>query len=1172
LKRKNVAASVVKEALERVELHKLLETQSQKKSVGTLTLNKNKRFREIFFEEDAIYLVGEIYSGKIAVSDVLLGLIKADHVSIGELQALPTKTDLTGTTLPEVLFQRGTISEQDFSVLLSAQLLEEIVDLFFNNELSFHFQEGRVPENLLDTESLVASTPVQISDVLDELRRRNTVLQKLTQLVPSADEVFVVTEMGMSYKQGRSYDIVLQEVFDLMDGFRDLKTIVRDSGLFEFDILSLIVETLEHGNLKKTLHPELKGISTNALSLADAENFLPYYKNAVKYGVDEIAARERLAAVYEKLQNVDDAVIQYNFIGDALYRMNKASKAVRAYQRALALKPGEPLITDKIWKIYIQAAEEELEQDRVDAAIPLLQAALRLRPDETTAFEPLAQALLAKERYKEIGELLDFLRAEAKKSGDSEAALHAFKIVTDALPKHAGFQRKLINLYLDCERLEEAQAAMLELANVYEQQGARSKARELREKVERVGTGKAVSRKRREKRPRKESHRLVRTRAKSAVALRCFFAFFVLFFFYQACSLVVWSNVKAKHKVVLALGMDPPPERMDFQEKSYEGRNQRFAADCKVFLNRFPRSLFLPEAEEFYQDARSRASELRARRDVLKRARLGEAKRLLDIEGDPNAALEIVEELAALRNEPGIEIDVERLREQATDSTEPTSRDLKKRAEQLVEEGHWKEAYEQFRRLLFRYPDSRPAGRITLPVVVESLPAGAAVLRIAPLLGEKQLGTTPFQTRMAPGSSRVYVLRQEGYFDQEIELLEPDRGEAGVRRAPHLLKRRPLWSNLLPSPLAAPPTLAEGILFLGTRDGGLFWFQPTGQKRGEWKAPPNEIQTVNFKPAVSEGQVYVVWNNARAGRLTVTSRHGRNPPLHLTQKYSLGKLASTPFCVLPRRSMLVVGTRGGGLRGWSSEKSGGIERGWQTKIGAEATVVYRYTPSGSSREELLVGTDGGDILRFTPDVNPTKPPLRHWKQSVSPSPIVEIMRFGDQIAVRTTKTAELLLLDAVTGVVRAHPTLFGNRSLAFLPQKEAIYALAENGDVTVMSPGAEKLTTTERTREPETGNAVGLVPLWNSLGVLYASEKSRNEAAQRLFVFDTSSPTNLRLLWATRTPGPIDSAVSDGEWVAIVSSSEKDESRTHVEVHRMGQPVFAEQRQARQSATRIEED
>ena len=141
-----------------------------------------------------------------------------------------------------------------------------------------------------------------------------------------------------------------------------------------------------------------------------------------------------------------------------------------------------------------------------------------------------------------------------------------------------------------------------------------------------------------------------------------------------------------------------------------------------------------------------------------------------------------------------------------------------------------------------------------------------------------------------------------------------------------------------------------------------------------------------------------------------------------------------------------------------------------------------------------------------------------------------------------------------------------------MPQKEAIYALAENGDVTVMSPGAEELTITQRTREPEVGNAVGLVPLWNSLGVLYAHKKNRTDAPQRLFVFDTANLTNLRLLWATRTPDPIHSAVSDGEWVAIASSSERDDSQTHVEIHRMGQPSFAGQRRARRNAAQVEED
>ena len=1135
-----------------MELLKLLETQSNKKSVGTLTLNKNKRFREIFFEEDSIYLVGEIYSGKIAVTEALLHLVKTDRVSIEEIQTIPSKVDLSEHTVPEILFQRGTIEEDAFFGLLTAQLLEEIIDLFFHNDLSFHFQEGRVPENLLDAESLVASTPIHIADVLDELRRRNSLLQKSEQLVPSVDEVFVVTEIGMSYKQGRPCDIVLQQTFDLMDGFRDLKSIVHDSDFFEFDILSLVVEALEHGHLKKTLHPELKGISTNNLSPADAETYLPFYKNAVKYGVDEIAARERLAAVYEKLHKVDDAVIQYNFIGDALFRMNKASKAVRAYQRALSLKPGEPLLTDKIWKIYLQAANEELEQDRTDAAIPLLQAALRIRPNDRTVFEPLAEALLTKERFKEIGDLLDFLRAEAKKSGDCEAAIHAFGVINEALPKHAGFHRKSINLYLDFDLVEEARQAMTQLAELYEQQGARVKARELREKVERLTSG-GVARKKRENSTRKP-RKFRKPQVKSAVALRCFFGFILVFFFYQACSLVVWYNVKAKHRIVLALGMDQPPERMDFREKSYEGRNQNFASDCKRFLDRFPGSLLLPEAREFYLEARTRTAELRARRGVLKQQRLNDARRLLEVEGDPDGALAIVDEVGELNNEPSISEAIEELRTKISASTQPTARDLKKEGDGLVEQGRWKAAYDRFRELLVLYPNSRSARKVTLPVVVESRPPGAQVLRSTALLGQKDLGSTPFQTRLSPGDSKVFTLSLDGFYDREVEILEPERGEPGVEHGPFVLDRQPGWSRTLSASLAAAPTLTEGVLFLGTEDGDMLWFQPKGEVEGKLKAPGGDFQTLKFKPNLSERQAYVVWTNGSVGHLVGPTKRDRISTLRLAKEYTLPKLATTPIHLIAQSGTLVIGTKLGNkegqLFGWSTKNPGGVSSGWQIPLNAEATTLARYDwPESGSKEDLLVGTERGRVLRLTRNVEPGKPPITRWEVSVSTHPIVELMRTGERIAVRTAKTGELILLDGETGARRANPTLFGNLSVAFLPQKESIYTLAENGDLAVLRDGETDFTLTSGADEERDDRAVRIVPLWNALGVLQAKRVGRSDAPLRLLVFDVSSPTKPRLLWATRTTDPIRTAVSDGEWVAVISQTTGSKPETRVQVH-----------------------
>ena len=126
---------------------------------------------------------------------------------------------------------------------------------------------------------------------------------------------------------------------------------------------------------------------------------------------------------------------------------------------------------------------------------------------------------------------------------------------------------------------------------------------------------------------------------------------------------------------------------------------------------------------------------------------------------------------------------------------------------------------------------------------------------------------------------------------------------------------------------------------------------------------------------------------------------------------------------------------------------------------------------------------------------------------------------------------------------------FGNLSVAFLPQKESIYTLAENGDLAVLRDGETDFTLTSGADEERDDRAVRIVPLWNALGVLQAKRVGRSDAPLRLLVFDVSSPTKPRLLWATRTTDPIRTAVSDGEWVAVISQTTGSKPETRVQVH-----------------------
>src|SRR2546426_844955 len=288
-----------------MELVKLIENQLKKKAVGTLTLGKKKFFREVFFEGDSIYLVGQVFSGKIALGKLLSIGVLGQRLSLEKFEGLVLNTDLTHRMLPQVLHEQGLLNDAELRDLVEEQLTEEIVDLLFRNPGSFHFQEGRVPEYLLKYEEITTRVPVSLVKIFEEMRRRTELAAAHDILIPSYEEVFILTEKGLGLKQQEKQDFVLQRIVDLLDGLRNLRSIIKDTYFYEFQVITWIVHALDEGFIKKTIHPELKGLSTQNFSREDVERYLPYFKNAVKYGVDELAARERLAVVYEKIAKVN---------------------------------------------------------------------------------------------------------------------------------------------------------------------------------------------------------------------------------------------------------------------------------------------------------------------------------------------------------------------------------------------------------------------------------------------------------------------------------------------------------------------------------------------------------------------------------------------------------------------------------------------------------------------------------------------------------------------------------------------------------------------------------------------------------------------------------------------------------------------------------------------------
>lgn len=1013
-----------------MDLLKFLENQKIKLAVGNLTLGRKNNFREAFFEGGSVYMVGDNFSGKVAVSRLIEQGILGTIVSVEKLETMIVTMNLAKRLVPHSLFEEGLISEEQFMRSAEEHILEELVEILIRISGSFHFQDGRVPESLLKGDEITARIPVQLVDLLAEIKRRLTLTAKLELLVPSHEEIFVLTEKGMAAKQERKGDLVLQRVFDLIDGMRNLQSILRDTYFFAFPVISLVAKSLEDGLVKKTIHPELKGLSTHTFTRQDAEHYLPYYKNAVKYGVDELAARERLAVLYEKVDRVEEAVIQYNFIGDAMYRMHQSGKAIKAYQRALQLRPGEILITDKITRIYREAAAEELEKGNVDQAIQFFQDALLVRPEAQEIFSDLVLVLIRERKLTDLAALCDRMVLAGKKMENREMAIHACRHVILQLPRNAAFRKKIINLYVDFDMIPEASTEMQALARQYIERGQMPKAREMLEKMRRVGAGL------KETRDLELQMTGPQTRKRSHATLRIFSLFTLLFLFYQAWGFYIWTTLRNTGAVAEA-AVHEVANPSSYEASVEEIRAVNLARKCEAFVHDFPVSLFRGEAQALGAKLKVRVEQLHSTRVERIRAALLEARKSA-IEGEKKSAQNALDPILKLGSDDPFHIEAKALALQVNKHSQ-SARELQDEAEELKLHKDWKGVFRTHQKLVTAYPQSKLSAGIQLPVLLKSSPPGASVLEVVGPETREPLGVTPHVVWLPPGETLHIEVSAEGHATLKAEVSEADGGEKVL-----VLPRKPRWVKNVEGTLAATPTIAGGMVIVGTSKGAILSLNAsTGEPF--WPEYHNAGQSI-VAPAVLTGdRLFTVWSDRRVLVMTAVSSEATPAAghrLHVAADILLPSLASTSIHLLSGSPLFVIGTRSGELHAYHAETGA---HAWALALEAVAVDIRDL------ERDLLVSTANGMLLRVQTD-----PRRVVWRNdTVCPDGILQAMPLQTNV-LAVTRRNDFVYLDSETGKVLRGVPILGNITLHVNPKERKVFAIERSGTISLLSPETAK--------------------------------------------------------------------------------------------------------------------
>ena len=203
------------------------------------------------------------------------------------------------------------------------------------------------------------------------------------------------------------------------------------------------------------------------------------YKQIVKLDPDDVRVNERLAALYQQLGLLSDAMSQYQFMAAAYEKAGDGAKLTDVLKRMVELDPDNIASSIKLGELYARAgqAHPALEcfrraaaylkkHNRADEYLKVSERLAALSPEDLDLTRELANIYLAK--------------------GDTKRALAKLQLCFKADPKDVETLQLLALAFRDLGQSSKTLSVYKELARVHEERGRPQEARTVWRKVQEI--------------------------------------------------------------------------------------------------------------------------------------------------------------------------------------------------------------------------------------------------------------------------------------------------------------------------------------------------------------------------------------------------------------------------------------------------------------------------------------------------------------------------------------------------------------------------------------------------------------------------------------------------------------------------------------------------------------
>ena len=342
----------IKGSLKEASLPDVLQLLAMGKKTGCLAVTHRSNFGYVYFDKGLISYAS-IVNRRDRIGDILL---KAGAISQGQLNAAIAAQSLhRDKRIGELLVAQASISREALHAQIRIQIEEAVYYLFTWTQGTFNFEADVYPE---EQDLLVSIHP---ESLLLEGARRVDEWSLIEKKIPSLDIVFGVDVAKLAATGGeltREQHVVV----GLLDGRRDVATVIEDSGLVEFEVGKAIYGLVTAGFAQRVGKSKVSEPTASDARVDEHRNLgIAFYKTGM---LDE--AMREFRRVTELREH--DAEARF-FIGLALMRQNKWTDAVAAFRECVAHPGARPAAFHNLAHALERLGRYEEAKTALDGAI-----------------------------------------------------------------------------------------------------------------------------------------------------------------------------------------------------------------------------------------------------------------------------------------------------------------------------------------------------------------------------------------------------------------------------------------------------------------------------------------------------------------------------------------------------------------------------------------------------------------------------------------------------------------------------------------------------------------------------------------------------------------------------------------------------------------------------------